>query len=247
MKLTAQPVLAGYLYQFQQTAIELVKASSAARITIEATQDLEVHTPTEIRSIQYKYLPSKSLCPSTIGPPIRELYTDWKNDRDSLNHRYELHIYTGLNSDYRFDSFEALKELLPEPTSPNSKLKIKNSEFLKSFTLIKGKTLYESYDELILALTRKFAAPIDITEDHLYPKTIASILTIGSEPNITNRTTTAASFWRAIDIPRQTPRRKSLIPQTITRRGLQHVQLPEFWQIHGQSEAIDHTALIAKV
>jgi hypothetical protein len=75
MSRAADYTIKGFLYQFNKSALEILKADSSATVNIEGViEDVEVVTPAMTTGIQCKYHEtSTGLTPSTIIKPLLQM------------------------------------------------------------------------------------------------------------------------------------------------------------------------------
>jgi hypothetical protein len=210
MKLTAQPALVGFLYQFQCSIMEVLECSPDDRVTFEGLQDLEIDSGEIRRSIQFKYLPSKTLCASTVRWPVLELLAQGTGDRErgkGGEEICELHIFVARDAGFRVGSIDDLKALgrysdngrerdyVLENRISDRELK----RFLDSFRLVIGESLEKSYERVVRALAKKYCCTIALAEEYFYPRAIERCLKLATNADVQSRTVTASEFWDSID------------------------------------------------
>nr|VFJ60645.1 MAG: hypothetical protein BECKDK2373B_GA0170837_10947 [Candidatus Kentron sp. DK]VFJ61983.1 MAG: hypothetical protein BECKDK2373C_GA0170839_10936 [Candidatus Kentron sp. DK] len=84
MPRTADYTIQGFLYQFNKTALEILKAQDDDTITVEGiVEDIEIATPASQRLIQCKYHEaSKKFTPSTIYKPLLQMMAHFSKHPD---------------------------------------------------------------------------------------------------------------------------------------------------------------------
>ncbi len=75
MPRTADYTIQGFLYQFNKTAVEILKAQDDDTITVEGiVEDIEIASPTSLTAIQCKYHEaSTSYVPSAVYKPLLQM------------------------------------------------------------------------------------------------------------------------------------------------------------------------------
>lgn len=88
MPRSADYTIQGFLYQFNKTALELLKAQDDDTVTVEGiVEDIEVTSPDSLTAIQCKYHEaSTSFTPSTVYKPLLQM----------LKHFSDYPILTGV-------------------------------------------------------------------------------------------------------------------------------------------------------
>jgi hypothetical protein len=67
---SADASIAGYLYQFDKSILELLKSSDAATVVIEGYEDVDLRSPGPIVAIQCKYHESGTFSLKKIRDPL---------------------------------------------------------------------------------------------------------------------------------------------------------------------------------
>jgi len=210
MKLTAQPALVGFLYQFQCSILEVLECSPDDRVTFEGLQDLEIDSGEIRRSIQFKYLPSKTLCASTVRWPVLELLAQGTGNRERGTGgvgRSELHIFVARDAGFRIRSIVDLKTLARYSDNGRHRDYVLENgisdhelrRFLDSFRLVIGESLEKSYERVVHALAKKYCCTIALAEEYFYPRAIERCLKLATNANVQSRTVTASEFRESID------------------------------------------------
>ncbi|MFK7782222.1 hypothetical protein [Psychroserpens sp.] len=91
-----------YYYQFDLTVLKLLQAKTANNeITIENTEDVDIHTATESTAVQCKYYAKTEYNHSVIAKTIRQMLTHFSDLKKSNGTfiKYNLygHYKTGQN------------------------------------------------------------------------------------------------------------------------------------------------------
>ncbi|MES5896650.1 DUF87 domain-containing protein [Bacillus cereus group sp. RP43] len=97
-KRSAESTIAGYLYQFDKTIIELLsQESDDSLIGVEGIEDIDVEDLNNINnvSIQVKYYAKSIYKTSEIKEPIQEMFNHFKNDlkNDRITREYYLYAH----------------------------------------------------------------------------------------------------------------------------------------------------------
>lgn len=90
---SAHAAIAGYEYQFEKTAIELLKAHSADVLQIEGIEDVDLHSAGESQAVQVKYFAGQSYTsPKSLRDPILLMLDHFKT---GARWSYVLHVHFG--------------------------------------------------------------------------------------------------------------------------------------------------------
>lgn len=216
MTRTADYTIKGFLYQFNKTVLEILRADDNAIVNIEGViEDVEVVTPTMTIGIQCKYHEASSgFTASAIFKPLLQMLVHFSaHPTDEI--KYVLFAYfpgaekeshsVGKNEceAARSSSDKSLKKYIDKISST-----INIDEFLKKFTMEFG----PHYDELVTQVTNALeddGIPNGEIETIVYPNAIhivgeISILHDPDKRNITRKKfldrlnsirTTAISRW----------------------------------------------------
>lgn len=147
---SADYTIQGFLYQFNQTLAELLKAADEAEITIEGiVEDIEVATFSGTKAIQCKYHETQDkYTPSILYDPLLQMMKHFKSN-PVAKIKYHLFAYFPNNPEVVISAVE-LKSAL---SSKNKELKtlvaevagVDVDEFLKVFAI----TVTPKYDDLV--------------------------------------------------------------------------------------------------
>lgn len=195
---SADYTIQGFLYQFNQTLAELLKAADEAEITIEGiVEDIEVATFTGTKAIQCKYHETKEkYTPSILYDPLLQMMKHFKSNP---NAKITYHLYA---------HFPNAPTVTISATDLNSALSSKNkdlqtlisevsgvdvNEFLKVFSV----TVTPKYDDLTEENTKmleKLGFNKGEVETLFYPNAIQIIADLSIKHNETLRKITKRDF-----------------------------------------------------
>jgi len=89
MPRTADYTIQGFLYQFNKTALEILKAQDDDNVTVEGiVEDIEVATSTSLRAIPCKYHEaSTSFTPSAVYKPLLQMLKHFsENEQENIQY-----------------------------------------------------------------------------------------------------------------------------------------------------------------
>jgi len=99
---SAAATIAGYLYQFDKTIIQLLGADENQEISIEGIEDIDIESPNEIKNaIQVKYHAGKDYNLSAIAKPVRQMLQHFKRVQQGEEYatKYTLYAHFRSNTD----------------------------------------------------------------------------------------------------------------------------------------------------
>lgn len=123
-KRSAEATIAGYLYQFDKTILEILKEEDENRkIYIEGIEDIDFHALGNEKevSMQVKYYAAQSYSPASIKEDIQAMFTDFKkvvvNDQPRRKYHFYAHFKSGheklnLNNGNLIDQVNLAKDAL---------------------------------------------------------------------------------------------------------------------------------------
>jgi hypothetical protein len=201
MPRTADYTIQGFLYQFNKTALEILRAQDDHTITVEGiVEDVEVGSPGSLTAIQCKYHETKTIFnASTAYKPLLHMLKHF-SENPNANIRYVLFVYfsgdianaptvdkstfqAALNS-----KDKALKKQIQ--AIPSS---IDLDGFQNKFTIEFG----PSYDDITNQVGKELVAngiPVGDIETLAYPNAIHMIAMLSIKHDLTNRRITKKRF-----------------------------------------------------
>ena len=211
MARTADYTIQGFLYQFNKTALEILRAQDDETITVEGiVEDIEVTSPASLTAIQCKYHEaSKAFTPSTVYKPLLEMLKHF-SDHATGKIRYVLFAHfpnigtpppavdkSTLQAALASTDRELQKHIKAVPSH------IDLDNFLRRFTMEFG----SSYDNIAKEVVTELEAsgiPADDIETLAYPNTIHLIAMLSVQHNSAARQTTKKQFLLELETIRTT-------------------------------------------
>lgn len=201
MPRTADYTIQGFLYQFNKTALEILKAQDDDTITVEGiVEDIEIESPASLTAIQCKYHEaSASFTPSAIYKPLLQMLKHF-SDYPTANIRYVLFAYfPDVSTPFPTvgkDAFQAAlaskdKDLQKYITSLSSDVDLDG--FDTKFTMEFG----SSYDDLVTQVGQELEVNGILAGDIetlAYPNTIHIIATLSVKHDAAERQITKKQF-----------------------------------------------------
>lgn len=150
---SADYTIQGFLYQFNQTLAELLKAADDAEITIEGiVEDIEVATFTGTKAIQCKYHETKDkYTPSILYDPLLQMMKHFKSNPSA---KITYHLYAHFPND---------PTVTISVTDLNSALASKNKDLQTLITEVQGVDINDFLKVFSVTVTPKYD---DLTEEN---------------------------------------------------------------------------------
>ena len=201
MQRAADYTIQGFLYQFNKTALEILKAQDDDTITVEGiVEDIEVLSSMSLKAIQCKYHEaSTSFTPSAIYKPLLQMLSHFSDHQQEPVSYVIFAHFPGVSSPLPTVDKSMLKAAL---ASSDQKLKkyieaipsnIDLDGFKARFTMEFG----ASYDDITKEVCAELEAngfPMDDIETLAYPNTIHKIATLSVKHEPTERQITKKQF-----------------------------------------------------
>lgn len=211
MPRTADYTIQGFLYQFNKTALEILKAQDDDVITVEGiVEDIEVQSSTSLTAIQCKYHEaSTTFTASTVYKPLLQMLKHFSNNPTS-NIRYVLFAHfpgvstpppavNKLTLQAALESKDKELEKHVNAVPPGVDLDAFVGRFAMDFGC--------SYDEITKQVGAKLeenGIPVGDIETLAYPNAIHMIATLSVKHNPTDRRITKKKFLSELKAIRTT-------------------------------------------
>lgn len=195
---SADYTIQGFLYQFNQTLAELLKAADDAEITIEGiVEDIEVATFTGTKAIQCKYHETKDkYTPSILYDPLLQMMKHFKSN-PSAKITYHLYAHFPNNPTITVSATDLNSALVSKNKDLQALINevsgVDVNEFLKVFSI----TVTPKYDDLAeenTKLLEKLGFNKGEVETLFYPNAIQIIAELSIKHNETLRKITKRDF-----------------------------------------------------
>ncbi len=202
MSRSADYTIQGFLYQFNQTLSELLKAADDAVITIEGiVEDIEVATFAGTKAIQCKYHETKDKYgPSILYHPLLQMMKHFKSNQDA---KIKYHIFAHFPGNPIVDI--TVKDINGALNSKNKDLKdliaevadVDIDKFLKVFSV----SVTPKYDELMEENYKQlevFGFTKGEIETLFYPNAIQIIADLSIKHDVKMRKITKKDFFESL-------------------------------------------------
>lgn len=201
MPRAADYTIQGFLYQFNKTALEILKAQDDDAITVEGiVEDIEVTSPASLKAIQCKYHEaSTTFAPSTVYKPLLQMLKHF-SDHTTAKIRYVLfaHYPSVDTPPPAVDKFTLQAALASTDKELQKHVKVLPSGidldgFQARFTMEFG----PSYDDIAKEVATELEAngiPAGDIETLAYPNTIHLIAMLSVKHDAAARQTTKKQF-----------------------------------------------------
>ncbi|MCI5180616.1 MAG: hypothetical protein D3911_15125 [Candidatus Electrothrix sp. AW3_4] len=213
MPRSADYTIQGFLYQFNKTLLEILKAEPDAIVNIEGlVEDIEVVSSAKVTGIQCKYHEAaKKFTPSAIYKPLLQMLKDFSNYSDN-NQGIEYVLFAhfpGAEEECPPVGKQECEDALASKDKKFEKLineipdHIDLDEFLRRFRMEFGPTYNELVKKVITALKNNDISPEEI-ETLAYPNAIHIIACISILHDPAKRKITRNQFLDQLDEIRTT-------------------------------------------
>lgn len=201
MPRTADYTIQGFLYQFNKTALEILRAQDDDKVTVEGiVEDIEVATPTTLTAVQCKYHEtSTSFSPSAVYKPLLQMLRHF-SENQSANIHYILFVhFSGVGMPAPAIDKTVLEAALASKDRNLQKhveavpSGVDLDKFIDQFIIELG----PSYDEIVKHVGEELEAcgiPSDEIETLAYPNAIHKIATLSVKHNVAERQITKKNF-----------------------------------------------------
>lgn len=201
---SADASIAGYLYQFDKSILEILKAPDASTVVLEGYEDVDLRSPGPLVAIQCKYHQSGKFSLKKIRDPLRAML---KTFDEGHKFQYRLYGHYGQQED-GIPKRLNLDELRTALTKEGTKGTVRYYEsfststlegFLESFEIVDGPSLSDQRDAVLAELRNALGGSDDDAGDLHYPNAVSMVLDIAASPSETARTVQRAAFIEALD------------------------------------------------
>jgi hypothetical protein len=213
MTRTADYTIQGFLYQFNKTIMEILRASDDAQITVEGIiEDIDIEDISGIKATQCKYHEGQqNFSLSSVYKSILQMMKHFC-DNNHLDIRYILYAYfpnetyLGLPHPINRDQMSAVLQTQNKDLKQYTEVlkeHIDIDEFLKHFTLMFGKSLSSLVNDVCIGL-RDNGIPEDDIQTLAYPNAIQAIFNLSIRHDEESRKITKSLFLYNLNQIRKT-------------------------------------------
>jgi len=201
---SADASIAGYLYQFDKSILEILKAADASTVVLEGYEDVDLRSPDAIVAIQCKYHEAATFTLRKIRDPLLAMLESFKK-----GHQLEYRLYGHYGQQTQeIPETLTLSELKDALTKEGKKGTVRYYEcfddqtltdFLDTFEIIAGPSRDSQREEVLVALHDVLGGSDGDASDLHYPNAISMVLDIAAKPAEADRTVERAAFIEALD------------------------------------------------
>jgi hypothetical protein len=201
---SADASIAGYLYQFDKSILEVLKASDESTVVLEGYEDVDLRNLGAIVAIQCKYHESGTFSLKKIRDPLLAML---KTFDEGHKFQYRLYGHYGQQVD-EIPKTLTLKELKEALTKEGKKETTRYYEgfstetlldFIDHFEIIDGPSRSSQRDAVLTKLQSLFGGSVADSSDLYYPNAISIVLDIAAHPEEEVRTVQRATFVESLD------------------------------------------------
>lgn len=207
----------GYLYQFNSTILELLKANMDDEITIEGIEDIDIFSVGLLTAVQCKYHAEQSYTPSEIKEAIQLMVMHYKQELDkgmpvSLKYKYFGHFKSGHDKLDLPISLQFLKKDLLSGKKDGQKyekhkeLKLSDQllqDFINLLVIDINAPSYEDQEMQIFEAFQKESGlncgSLDEAQGFFYSNALSIIAELSRQHDINNRNITKSDFLTRIN------------------------------------------------
>lgn len=210
MSRSADYTIQGFLYQFNKTLLEILRAQNDDTITLEGiVEDVEVTSSDSLTAIQCKYHEAKTYSPSKVYEPLLRMLKHF-SDYPTANVRYVLFVhFSGAGSSHPIIDESFLETALKSKSIGLEKLietvpkTVDLKRFINRFEIELGPSYDEIAREVGEALKANGLKAEDI-ETLAYPNAIHLIAMLSIKHNASERRITKKDFVSELKAIRKT-------------------------------------------
>lgn len=210
---TAIDTITGYYYQFDYYILQLLSQDNPANIvTIEAIEDVDIHTQDKYTAVQCKYYEKTEYNHSVIAKPIRLMLKNFKEnstDRDRRNYMLYGHFSSGQSKLQQPISIDFLKSKFLSYTERQIKhayhkeLNLSDDElreFLHHLSIdVNACKIDDQKNEIIRKLKELFHCNEFEAECYYYNNALRFIRKCATEQDINNRAVSKTIFVEKVN------------------------------------------------
>lgn len=210
---TAVDTITGYYYQFDYYILELLSQDDPDNIvTIEAIEDVDIHTQNGCTAVQCKYYEKTEYNHSVISRPIRLMLKNFKKNKDSRGQRnYKIygHFQSGQTKLEQPISVEFLKAKFLTYTEAKRKheyhieLKLSDDElqtFLNHLCIdINACKFSDQKEKIITKFKELFRCSEFEAEYYYYNNALRLVRNLATEQDVNNRAISKVNFIEKIN------------------------------------------------
>jgi hypothetical protein len=199
----ANAAIKGYLYQFDRTIIEVLKAPSGTTITVEGIEDIDIEHATDTEAVQCKYLEASKFSFAKIRAAIIPML---QSSRVDSRLRYRLYIYCGEGDAPSAMTLDELKQCLTsrsrsgEVTCHYTGISDKELEsFAGRLTIVEGEE-FETNRAIVHAMIQsELHCAAEDSTDLYYGNALAAINDLAIIADVSMRKVTKAELVKKIN------------------------------------------------
>jgi hypothetical protein len=201
---SADASIAGYLYQFDKSILEVLKASDTSTVVLEGYEDVDLRSPGTIVAIQCKYHEAGTFSPKRIRQPLLAMLESFV---DGHKFQYRLYGHYGQQVD-EIPAKLTLGDLKDALTKDGKRGTVRYHElfstqtledFLDHFEIIDGPSRVNQREAVLTELRIALGGSDADASDLHYPNAVSMVLDMAASPDEVARTVQRADFVEALD------------------------------------------------
>lgn len=205
----ATSTIKGYYYQFDQSILQILRASEDAEITVEGIEDIDIKDLEELEVIQCKYYEKTKYNHSVIAKPIRQMLRHYSiNKNKDITYKLYGHyqkgqekLLTPIDIDFVKEKFLTYtKDKVPH--NYHEELGLEEGDlkkFLSKLTIDINAISYDEQNIQILESIKECFTCNDIEAEHYYNNALRIILDLAVEQDSSKRKITKKIFLKKIN------------------------------------------------
>lgn len=202
----AGPAITGYMYQFDLTILEILKADTGEQITVEGCEDIDITDGISSESIQCKYLAARKYSLPSIREPVLLMFREFIDGR-----KCDYRLYVHFGSDGTLPplqlEIEDLKKCLTEqkrkpPRTILHYMGVQDSvlqEFVDHFSITVGPLFSVQREQARAALANELGGSLKDAMDLHHANALTCVIELAMLPNENDRRITKKDFLARIN------------------------------------------------
>ena len=202
----ANATIAGFVYQFDLTTLEILNAQSNTPVAVEGCEDIDLHKGSSAAAVQCKYLPASKYSLAGLRKPIIPMLESFADGREW---DYRLYVHYGDSTTpptkLTVDELKScLTEIKRKPTRTVQHCEHLSHEVLERFLgrlSIQAGDAFETQQAAVhSALRTALGASAEDVRDLYYPSAVAHVMWFATRPKLSERITTREAFVAHLNI-----------------------------------------------
>jgi len=202
---TAVATIKGYLYQFDDTIIRILRCSPRQSVLIEGIEDVDIESGNTCEAIQCKYLPSRKFSLASIRDAVLPMLSDYldriRQSRQEINYRLYAYFSEITPGEIQLD-LQSIKQCLIKKKQDGTVINYQDDnhasdddlERFLNFLSIEIATEYNCHKNKVFEIIKREYSCADAEIEFYYNNALSLVAQMASESEETNRRITKRKF-----------------------------------------------------